>query len=196
VTYLTNAGISWKSYQEDISGTSCPLTSSGLYAAKHNPFVFFQDVTNNNSSSSSTCIAHERPYSELATDLANNTVPRYNFITPNLCDDMHNSTGCATRDSIKNGDTWLSANLPTILNSQAYKNGGAVLLTWDEAATGDGPIGMIVLSPDAKGNGYNNAIHYTHSSTVRTLEEIFGVSPLLRDAQNATDLSDLFRTFP
>jgi phosphatidylinositol-3-phosphatase len=196
VTYLTRVGVSWKSYQEDITGTSCPLTSSGLYAAKHNPFVFFQDVTNNNSASSSTCVAHERPYSELVTDLTNNTVARYNFITPNLCDDMHNSTGCATRDSIKNGDTWLSNNLPTILNSQAYKDGGAVFLTWDEAASGDGPIGMVVLSPEAKGNGYNNTIHYTHSSTVRTIEEIFGASPLLRDAQNATDLSDLFRSFP
>jgi phosphatidylinositol-3-phosphatase len=196
VTYLNNAGISWKSYQENISGTSCPLTSSGLYAAKHNPPVFFQDVTNNNSASSSYCIAHERPFTELSTDLANGTSPRYSFITPNLCDDMHNSTGCATTDSVKNGDTWLSNNLPTILNSAAYKNGGAVFITWDEGEGGDGPIGMIVLSPDAKGNGYNNAIHYTHSSTLRTIEEIFGVSPLLRDANNATDLSDLFRTFP
>lgn len=196
VSYLQKAGVSWKAYEEDISGTSCPLVSSGLYAAKHNPFVFFQDVTNNNSSSSSYCISHERPYSELATDLANNTVAQYNFITPNLCDDMHNSTGCATKDSIKNGDTWLSNQLPTILNSSAYKNGGAVFLTWDEASSGDGPIGMIVLSPSAKGNGYHNAIHYTHSSTVRTLEEIFGVSPMLGDAANATDLSDLFATFP
>jgi hypothetical protein len=196
VTYLQNAGVSWKAYEEDISGTTCPLVSSGLYAAKHNPFVFFQDVTNNNSASSAYCISHERPYSELSTDLTNNTVARYNFITPNLCDDMHNSTGCATKDRIKNGDTWLSNQLPTILRSSAYQNGGAVFITWDEASSGDGPIGMIVLSPDAKGNGYNNAIHYTHSSTVRTMEEIFGVSPFLRDAQNATDLSDLFRTFP
>jgi phospholipase C len=196
VTYLANAGISWKAYEEDISGTVCPLSSSGLYAAKHNPFVFFQDVTNNNSSSSSYCISHERPYSELATDLTNGNVARYNFITPNLCDDMHNSTGCATKDRIKNGDTWLSTQLPTILSSSAYRNGGAVFITWDEASTGDGPIGMIVLSPYAKGNGYHNAIHYTHSSTLRTLEEIFGVSPLLRDAQSASDLSDLFSTFP
>lgn len=195
VTYLAKAGAAWKSYQENISGTTCPLTSSGLYAAKHNPFVFFQDLTNNNSPSSSTCIAHQRPYSELSTDLANNTVAQYNFITPNLCDDMHDT--CAPiSDSIKQGDTWLSNNLPAILNSAAYRNGGAVLLTWDEAAKGDGPIGMIVLSPDSRGNGYNNAIHYTHSSTVRTMQEIFGASSLLRDAQNATDLRDLFRTFP
>jgi len=55
---------------------------------------------------------------------------------------------------------------------------------------------MIVLSRDAKGGGYSNTILYTHSSTLRTLEEIFGVTPLLGDAANATDLRDLFKTFP
>src|SRR5216684_586647 len=39
VRYLEDAGISWKTYQEDIDGLSCPLTSFGNYAAKHNPFV-------------------------------------------------------------------------------------------------------------------------------------------------------------
>src|SRR2546430_6219234 len=33
VVQLQNAGISWKSYQESNSGTTCPTTSSGLYAA-------------------------------------------------------------------------------------------------------------------------------------------------------------------
>jgi hypothetical protein len=67
---------------------------------------------------------------------------------------------------------------------------------WDEAAKGDGPIGMIVLSPFAKGNGYQNSIHYTHGSTLRTMQEIFGVIPLLGDAANEADLSDLFLLFP
>lgn len=195
VTLLNNAGISWKSYQEGISGSVCPLTSEGLYGAKHNPMVYFDDVTNNNNPDSAYCIAHVRPYSELATDLQQNTQARYNFITPDLCNDMHNT--CAPlNDSIKQGDTWLSQNIPVILNSQAYQNGGIIFITWDEGEGGDGPIGMIVLSPDAKGGGYSNTIHYTHSSTLRTVEEIFGVTPLLGDAANATDLSDLFKTFP
>jgi hypothetical protein len=71
-----------------------------------------------------------------------------------------------------------------------------LFITWDEAGTGDGPIGMIVLSPFAKGNGYQNTTHYTHGSTLRTFEEIFGVSPFLGDAANETDLSDLFASFP
>jgi len=195
VTLLNNAGISWKSYQEGISGAVCPLTENGLYAPKHNPMVYFEDVTNNNNPDSAFCIAHVRPYSELATDLQQNTQARYNFITPDLCNDMHNT--CAPfNDSIKQGDTWLSQNIPVILNSQAYKNGGIIFITWDEGEGGDGPIGMIVLSPDAKGGGYSNTIHYTHSSTLRTLEEIFGVTPLLGDAAHATDLSELFKRFP
>jgi phosphatidylinositol-3-phosphatase len=195
VTLLNNAHISWKSYQESISGTICPLIGNGLYATKHNPMVFFNDVTNTNDPNSSYCIAHVRPYTELAPDLQHNTQARYNFITPNLCDDMHDT--CAPiNDSVKQGDTWLAQNLPAILNSQAYKNGGIVFITWDEGEGGDGPIGMIVLSPDAKGGGYSNTIRYTHSSTLRTLEEIFGVTPLLGDAARATDLRDLFKTFP
>ena len=199
VTLLTQAHISWKSYQESISGSVCPLTETGLYAPKHNPMVFFDDVTNTNDPHSSSCIAHVRPYTELATDLQQSTQARYNFITPNLCDDMHDT--CApVNDSVKQGDTWLAQNLPAILNSQAYKNGGIVFITWDEGESvggaGDGPIGMIVLSPDAKGEGYSNTIHYTHSSTLRTLEEIFGVTPLLGAAKTAIDLRDLFKTFP
>ncbi len=195
VTLLDRASISWKSYQEGSSGTVCPLTEDGLYAPKHNPMVFFDDVTHANDPHATSCIAHIRPFPELATDVQQNMVARYNFITPNLCNDMHDI--CAPlNDSVKQGDTWLSQNLPTILNAQAYKNGGIVFITWDEGEGGDGPIGMIVLSPDAKGGGYSNTIRYTHSSTLRTLEEIFAVAPLLGDAANATDLSDLFKTFP
>ena len=194
-TLLQNRGINWKSYQEGITGTTCPLVTSGLYAPKHNPMVFFDDVTNTNSASSANCIAHVRPYSELATDLQSNQAARYNFITPDMCNDMHNSSGCATSDSVKNGDDWLAQNVPVILNSAAYKNGGALFITWDESEQGDHPIGMIVMSAKAKA-GYSNNLAYSHSSTLRTFQEIFGVTPMLGGASNATDLSDLFSTFP
>jgi hypothetical protein len=192
VTLLNNARISWKAYEENISGTACPLTDSGLYAVRHDPFVYFDDVTNTLNPNSANCIAHVRPYTELASDLAANTVARYNFITPNVCDDMHDK---CKGNAIEHGDTWLSNNVPAILSSAAYQT-GVLFITWDEAATGDGPIGMIVLSPFAKGHGYQNSIHYTHGSTLRTMQEIFGVTPLLGDAANEMDLSDLFLLFP
>jgi phospholipase C len=183
--------------------------------------VFFDDVTDTNNPNSTNCINHVRPFSELATDLQNNTVARYNFIIPNLCNDMHNHTGCAHSDPIQNGDEWLANNVPAILNSQAYAEGGVLFITWDEGSGdnagggiasvldkafrfiawdegsgNDGPIGLIVLSPNARGGGYSNSIHYTHSSLLRTIQEIFGVTPFLGDAAQATDVSDLFAAFP
>src|SRR5437763_5934158 len=113
VAQLQAAGIPWKTYQEDIAGTACPLASSGLYAVKHNPFVYFDDVTNTNNASSANCIAHVRPYGELATDLSSGAVARYNFLTPNLCDDGHDS--CAPlNDPVAQTDRWLQAHVPPI----------------------------------------------------------------------------------
>ncbi len=195
LTYLLDeAGISWTSYQEDISGDQCPLVSFGRYAAKHNPMVYFDDVTNGNDSQSANCIAHVRPYSELAGDLAGGTVARYNFISPNTCHDMHDLLFCDSLDRIKNGDSWLAEALPPIFASDAYQQGGIVFIVWDES-NGNAPIGLIALSPDAKA-GYANSIPYSHSSLLRSLQEIFDVQPFLGDAANATDLSDLFVQFP
>jgi PKD repeat protein len=192
VSLLKNAGIPWRSYDEDICGCLCPLANTNNYVPRHNPFVYFDDVSNTNDPNSAYCIANDVAYTALAGDLQSNTVARYNWVVPNLCDDMHNSCS-PTNNQILQGDGWLSRNLPAILNSQAYSNNGVIFIVWDEGAgTSDGPIGMIVLSPLAKGGGYSNTLLYTHSSLVRTLQEIFNVGPLLGDAANATDLSDLF----
>ncbi|HXS78482.1 MAG TPA: alkaline phosphatase family protein [Terracidiphilus sp.] len=199
VKLLENAGISWRSYDENISGTNCPLTNQGskdsngsqLYQVKHNPFVYFSDQTNNRSSKSANCIAHIRPFTQFAHDLSANTVARYNFITPNVCDDMHDSCG---GNAIANGDAWLKKTVPLILKSTAYRSGGVLFITWDEGASGDGPIPMIVLSPYA--DGHSNSTYYTHSSTLRTIQEIFGVYPLIRYADSATDLKSMFSVFP
>ncbi len=202
VNLLEAAGISWKTYQEDegsgaFDGTYCPIGNDGnYYDVNHNPFVYFDDVTNNTSSTATRCIQHVRPYSEFLTDLVNNTVPRYNFIVPDLCHDMHEGISCSQTNRVLYGDTWLSTEVPKILASQAYLNNGALFITWDEGASGDGPIGMIVLSPKAKGRGYANTVAYDHSSTLRTVEEIFGVTPMLGGAASATDLRDLFVSFP
>jgi phosphatidylinositol-3-phosphatase len=203
VTKLQAAGVSWKSYQEDIDGAKCPLTSVKQYAPKHNPMIYFDDVTDGNSATSANCIAHVRPYPDLFTDAAAGKVPRYSFITPNLCNDMHGETFGTTcpviTDLIKRGDTWLSVEVPKIMALPEYKTGGAIFITWDEGegliTKSDGPIGMIVVSPFAK-KGYSNTIKYTHSSLLRTVQSIFDVTPFIRGAATATDLSDLFTATP
>jgi hypothetical protein len=74
-----------------------------------------------------------------------------------------------------------------------------VLITWDESeglVSGmEPPIGMIALGKSVKVN-YASQVHYTHSSTLRTVQKMLGLSPYLGDAANATDLSDLFTQLP
>ncbi len=203
-THLTRqmelAQVTWRSWQEGIAPGACPIVSSGLYGAKHNPFVFFDDVTDGRNPSSPHCIEHIRPYGDLAGALQATsdvtTLAQYNFITPDLCDDMHNSGGCVTPDSVANGDAWLSREVPKILASKAYQDGGALFITWDESEGGDNaPIGLIAVSPFAK-PGYANEIPYTHSSLLRTVQDVFALRPYMRDAANVAGLDDLFVSYP
>jgi hypothetical protein len=172
---------------------SCPTESVGSYAPKHNPFVYFSDATGD----SAYCSSHIRPFSELRGDLTQGKVGRYNFITPDLCNDMHNSCS-PVNDNVRQGDDFLRQTVPAIMSSSAYRQGGALFITWDEGSGDDGPIGMVVLSPLARGHGNANRIYYTHSSTLKTVEEIFGLKLLLGGAgnPNTQDLRDLFRVFP
>jgi hypothetical protein len=198
---LDAKGISWTSYQEDIAAGTCPIRSSGNYAAKHDPFIFFDDVVGNPPSANNQhCIDHHKPFSQFLPDLKNGAVARYNFITPNLQNDMHDGTPAQ-------GDTWLKNNIDPIFNPASPNHNAAIyakaalLITWDEGEPGDGPIGFIVISPFAK-VGFTDtttpsSYFYTHSSTLLSLQKIFGVaSPPLADAATARDLSNLFITFP
>jgi phosphatidylinositol-3-phosphatase len=183
--YLDAAGISWKTYQMGLAGLSYPPTNNAFpYHTAFNPFVFFRNVVTN----IDYCRAHMRPYEELAGDLTNQTVAAVNFIAPGLWYSMHDG-------GPRVGDTWLSSEIPRILASPAYQQGGAVFVTWDEDdfTLPQHPIGMIVVSPVAKGGGYQNATNYTHNSTLRTIQNIFRLRPYLGGAASATDLGDLFK---
>jgi phosphatidylinositol-3-phosphatase len=195
VSLLSKAGYTWKAYLEGISGQNCPVVAGKDYVPRHDGPLYFDDVTDGNSRTSPTCISHTRPMSELADDLQNNTVPNFSYITPNLCDDMHRAPDCSG-NTIQAGDIWLSRMVPQIMQSQAYKESGAIFIVWDEGGhtsggASDGPIPFLLISPYAR-HGYSNDIHYDHSSTLRTFEELFGLTPLLGEAAHANDLRDFF----
>ncbi len=199
VTQLQTAGISWMSYQEGITAGTCPIASVGasFYAAKHDPFVFFQDVSGSPPSAANAgCASHHKPLDALTADLSNKTVATYNFITPNLCHDMHGATACPQANSvtgnIKAGDDWLQANLPPIID-YAMAHNGYVFITWDEGdATNLMPF--IAIGKNAVA-GREGTAAYTHSSLLKSEEEILGV-PVLSSAASANDFSDLFTSFP
>jgi hypothetical protein len=117
-------GLTWRTYSENlgaVGSTACSFdgsVSTGLYTRKHDPWTYYQNVTHTN----------ERPYSDLAADIAGGTLPNLVFIIPNNCHNTHNSTtvGCGLTD----GDNWLAANMPAILAALGPK--GLLVLTWDE----------------------------------------------------------------
>jgi hypothetical protein len=192
-TLLTKKGLTWTAYQEDINSSTgtCPVKSSGLYAAKHNPFVFFQDVAGSPpSKTNAACAAHTKPMTALAADLTSGSVGHYNLITPNLCHDMHGSFSCLF-GLVKDGDTWLKNNLPPII-AYANANQGVIFITWDEAE-GDPTQPFVVVGPHVKSN-YSGMVHYDMSSVLKSMQKIFEVTPLLGHAADPSvnELSDLF----
>lgn len=188
------------------------------YAPKHNPMLFFADTNGGNTTTTSNPLRYNyAPLQQLAFDLAGNHVADYNWITPDQYNDQHSalSAGFAglTGDSsqIKAGDNAVARLVPMIMASKAYKNGGVIILWWDESEadgeTNDNAddfnhtIGEIIISPlaheNVNGLPYAGSTPYSHSSDLRTMQEIFhvkatGNSPYLGDATNANDLSDLF----
>lgn len=199
VTQLDTAGISWTSYQEGITAGTCPVNSDAatFYAAKHDPVVFFQDVSGSPPSAANTrCAGHHKPLTALAGDLQSAGVASYNFITPNLCHDMHGDAlcpqGASDGPNIKAGDDWLKANLQPIID-YALAHNGYVFITWDEGdSTNLMPLIAIGKSSIA---GRAGAVMYTHSSLLKSEEEILGV-PVLPSVTSANDFADLFTTFP
>jgi hypothetical protein len=194
VDQLEAAGITWKAYVEHATAGVCPIADNYPLRTYNVPFVYFDDVAGTPpSASAKRCVEHVVPYTELATDIAKDAVPRYAFVVPDNCDDMHDS--CDGGAPITQGDTWLSNAVPPILASKAYTDGGAVFIAWDFASAGYVPIGFIALSPKARA-GFAGQTNLTPSSALRSLQEIFGVEPLLGDATNAKDLEGLFESFP
>jgi hypothetical protein len=191
---LTTAGIRWHDYQEDVeyssseeasaSGSGAPVnpyngTTDYNYAVKHNPMAFFTDTQNKN------CY----PLTNFWADLANNNIGRYNWITPDQYNEMHSSLPSGytyngtpwTGDqaAIASGDNFLSIVIPKIMASQAYKDHGVIIIWTDETESTDDTnttLPYVIISSLAKGNAYASTLPYSHSSDLKTMDELFGLA--------------------
>jgi hypothetical protein len=191
---LDAAGIQWNNYQEDVELSTSPIKSaSGTggpvnayngstqfnYAVKHNPMAFFTDTATEN----------VVPLTQLATDLKNDAVGSYNWITPDQYNDQHSSLSggftyqgtlfTGDQASIAQGDNFLSILVPQIMATKQYKDNGAIVIWWDETEQADDTahtIGEIVISRLAKGNAFASNVELNHSSDVKTWEELFHLS--------------------
>ncbi|MFE4951857.1 alkaline phosphatase family protein [Leifsonia sp. NPDC056665] len=177
---LDRAGRSWRMYAESMP-SPCTTANTSVYAVKHNPFLYFPGVTD----SSSYCAAHDVPYSRFAGDLAS-ALPAFSFISPNLCDDMHDC-------SVAAGDAWLRANVPPILASPAFTTQRSLLVvTFDEGDASDNVVACVFAGSAARAHTVV-ATPFTHYSLLRTIEEAWGLPPLTNQDAAAAPMTRMLR---
>jgi acid phosphatase len=177
------AGLSWRAYSENLAvvgSTACSYdgsASTGLYTRKHDPWTYCANVDH----------TRERPYTDLAADIAGGTLPNLVFVIPNNCHNTHNSTtpGCGIAD----GDAWLAANLPAL--QAALGPAGLLILTWDED---DGSAGNQILTVFSgplviPGSVYSHFIN--HYTVTRTICDALGIPPMA-SATTATPIDGIW----
>jgi acid phosphatase len=173
------SGRTWKAYMESMP-SPCFVGDSPPYVQRHNPFIYYDDVRTNKTECNKIV-----PYGEFSTDVAStSTTPSLVWITPNLDDDMHDGT-------IAQGDTWLSNEVPRILNSPAWTTQRSlIMITWDEGGGGSNSVPTLVIASGVAA-GLRSSVPYNHYSLLRTIESSWGLAPLAADDANAQPMSDL-----
>lgn len=177
---IEEAGLSWRVAAENMAPGCFTGAFSldgrdgeGIYVRKHNPAISFVSI-------------HRDPARcANITDLTgfDPNAADFTLIVPNACNSMHD---CA----IAQGDAWLQGFLPRILESEAYREGGVVFITFDEdRGDGDNFVATIVVSERAL-RGAASELPYTHYSLLRTVQELLGLACLAEScaAQPMTDL--------
>ncbi len=237
---LVNAGLNWKSYQESLPPTGADdvnsadgffsnlddiptvlpgsgLTDSsliGLYAAKHNPFAYFQSVQEGlNPDLSLKRMAGFEGQGGLFADLASGHVPAFSFIAPNQCNDQHgrgnagpdceydpndNGTLVGLNPALMyQGDVTLQTLVTTIHQSGVWQRGNnAIVIVWDENDYSISPTtNQVLLTVDTNygREGVQSKNFYTSFSLLKSLEAGFGLPCLNHACDSSTAvMSDLF----
>ena len=237
---LVAAGLSWKSYQESLSPrgadgvnnadgffsnlddipTALPgtgLTNASLialYAVKHNPFAYFQNVQEgSNPDLSLKRMVDFEGKGGLYADLASGHVPTFSFIAPNQCNDQHgrsNAGAACESDPNDNGtlvglnpglmyrgDVTVQTLVTAIHKSPAWHDGrNAIVVVWDENDYSIAPTtNQVLLTVDTNygAQGVHSKNFYTHFSLLKSVEAGLGLPCLNHACDDTTKvMSDLF----
>jgi len=181
---LDAAKIPWRAYMESM-GEPCRFDSSGDYSAHHNPFLYYTTMA----SDPARCAEHVVDYdTNFDTDLASGQY-RYMWITPNMCNDLHN---CSSQVA----DAWLEKTVTKIMASDAYKKGGAIFVLFDEGSQrllgAAADLATIVASPNLVSPGYVSYTSFDHRSYLASVEDIFGM-PRMKTTVDATSMDEFFK---
>lgn len=185
VRHLIQAGKTWKAYAESLPATGYIGGDSGAYLHRHNPLSYFTDVANSTNERQSLV-----SFSQFAHDLNSGQLPDFSFVTPNMFDDAHNGT-------LLQADQWLQANIAPVLASAQFKNGGLLLILFDEAEDSDTTLGgghvALVLAGPAVKHGFQSANRYQHQNLLKMITSYLGVDGNLGSAANASGMSEFLK---
>jgi len=190
IDQLQAARISWKVYAQDMPSTCSTSVTSGAYVRRHDPFLYFRDVADNPKRCQFVV-----PATALTRDLADHALPRFMWLIPDICDDMHS---CDTYT----GDRYLRAMVPRLLTELGPS--GVLFVTFDEGSSNLGCCGVarggriltLVAGPGARA-GARSMTPYDHYSLLRTIEDLLGVPRLGGAALPSTrPMTDLLRVRP
>jgi phospholipase C len=190
VDSLEAAGISWASYNESMPSDGYlqqqyPKKGDGLYRQKHDPFVYFKDIATDPKR-----LSNVKTFVDLKKTLNNGLLPRFSFIVPDECHDMHGSVGFCpgpTAALIEAGDSAVQKLVQAIIGSGSFTAHSLIFITWDE---GDNNLGCCDAPPVQSGghiplmliSGVPGAVRsdrlYNHYSLLSTIETLWNLPKL------------------
>lgn len=177
VDMLEKGGKTWKAYMESMPQPCYLGADTSLYVRRHNPLLYYDNVRKD----AARC-KNIVPLTQLDADLQSNSAPDYVWISPNLCHGMHDCP-------VSSGDDWLRTWVQKIQASPAWQNNGVLFLTFDEGTSNagccdyaaGGKITTLVISKLVR-PGFVSQVQYDHYSLLRTIQESWGLFPLLGHA--------------
>ncbi len=215
VDRVEGTGRTWKAYMEDYpsSGTGksysaggCYLGSTLNYEAIHNPFIYYKGIENSTARCSKIVRANtfnvtNAPETDdlLLNDLQSTaTASNFMWLTPNNCDNMHDTNLCFSGNRIANGEAYLNQLIPAILSTPVFTTQKAALfITWDEGTSQSAleQVGAIWAGSPVKTHYCNCSTinpSYSHASFPRTLEAVWGLSSLNMLDATAPAMTEFF----
>jgi hypothetical protein len=173
---LEAAGRTWRVFAENVppdcyrgAFADGGRDGDGRYARKHEPAISFTGISGDPARCAG--IVDLTAFDPDAAD--------FELIVPNLCHDMHDC-------SIGEGDAWLRAFVPRILDSPGWRSGGVLVITFDEGEEADDfRVATIVAAPGV-GPGLRSDTAHTHYSLLRTIQEAWGLDCLAHSCTAGT----------
>lgn len=181
---LIGLGKTWKSYAESIPSAGYTGGDVYPYVKRHNPFSYFTDVVN-----STTEVQNLVSLTQFNADVANDQLPNFSFLVPNLLDDAHDGP-------LQLADQWLQQNIAPLISSPTFQKDGLLIIVFDESDTtdatnGGGHVAAVIISPQAR-QDFKSTTLYQHQSTLRLILQGMGATAYPAAASTAPSMAEFF----